>query len=116
MTEEDPTRTDPDKYHTIFEDEFVRVLEYHDAPGAMTSPHHHPDSVMYTMSGFRRRLHVDGSTRDVELQPGNAFWLPAQVHAGENIGNTETHVLFVELKGTNDQPLAQPETVGPDLG
>ena len=25
-------------------------------------------------------------------------WLPAQQHAGENIGNTETHVLFVELK------------------
>jgi hypothetical protein len=24
--------------------------------------------------------------------------LPAQVHAGENIGTTGTHVLFVELK------------------
>jgi hypothetical protein len=25
-------------------------------------------------------------------------WLPAQQHAGENIGDTDTHVLFVELK------------------
>ena len=25
-------------------------------------------------------------------------WLPAQQHAGENIGDTETHVIFVEFK------------------
>ncbi|RZU30647.1 hypothetical protein [Blastococcus saxobsidens] len=27
-------------------------------------------------------------------------WLPAQRHSGENIGDTDTHVLFVELTGT----------------
>ncbi len=33
------------------------------------------------------------------MEPGRAYWLPAQTHAGENTGTTPTHVLFVELKG-----------------
>ena len=111
---EDPVVTDPDKYHAIFENEMVRVLEYHDVPGARTSPHRHPASVMYTLSGFERRLHADGTTRDVELEPGRVFWLPAQVHQGENIGTTETHVLFVELKTAPPDQATPPVLPGPD--
>jgi quercetin dioxygenase-like cupin family protein len=95
----DPTCTDPDKYRTVFENDRVRVLEYRDEPGARTRPHRHPDSVMVTLSAFDRRLHIDGGSRDVTMTPGNAHWLPAQQHAGENTGTTPTHVLFVELKG-----------------
>jgi hypothetical protein len=95
---DDPTCTDPDKYEAIFENDRVRVLEYRDTPGAKTQRHRHPDSVMYTLSAFRRRLHLDDASRDVVMEPGNAFWLPAQAHIGENIGTTDTHVLFVELK------------------
>jgi hypothetical protein len=32
------------------------------------------------------------------MTPGLARWLPAQRHIGENIGDTESHVVFVELK------------------
>jgi len=32
------------------------------------------------------------------MPAGLTGWLPAQQHAGENIGDTGTHVLFVELK------------------
>lgn len=94
----DPACTDPDKYRVIFENDRVRVLEYRDLPGGKTHPHQHPDSVMYTLSAFERRLHAGQGTRDVVLEPGHAHWLPAQTHAGENIGTTPTHVLFVELK------------------
>jgi len=38
--------------------------------------------------------------REGELEAGSVGWLPAQDHHGENIGNTPTHVLFVELKET----------------
>ncbi len=96
---DDPTCTDPDKYRAIFENDRVRVLEYRDTPGAKTQPHRHPDSVMYTMSDFQRRLHFDDGHRDVLMESGHAFWLPAQTHAGENIGTSDTHVLFLELKG-----------------
>ena len=104
MVDDDPTWTDPDKYRTVFENDLVRVLEYRDTPGAVTSPHRHPDSVLYTLSGFSRRLRLGGVTRDVELRAGEVHWVPAQVHAGENIGTTDSHALFVELKTSGSQP------------
>ena len=96
---DDPTVTDPDKYRVLFENERVRVLEYRDRPGDRTSPHRHPDSVMVRLSSFERRLIQGDRERDVQLQAGRAVWVAAQEHAGENIGDTEAHVLFVEFKG-----------------
>jgi beta-alanine degradation protein BauB len=101
----DPVETNPDHYAVVFENDRVRVLEYKDRPGDRTTPHEHPDSVMHTLSSFRRRLHAGDAHRDVEMPAGLTGWLPAQRHAGENIGDTDTHVLFVELKegsGTGD--------------
>lgn len=57
-----------------------------------------PDREMYTLSSCSRRLHVGDMTRDVQLEAGHTHWLPAQVHAGENIGSSDTYVLLVELK------------------
>jgi beta-alanine degradation protein BauB len=94
----DPAVTNPDVYKVVFENERVRVLEYLDEPGHRTTPHRHPDSVMHTLSSFRRRLIADGQEREVDMPAGLTGWLPAQEHAGENIGETSTHVLFVELK------------------
>jgi beta-alanine degradation protein BauB len=94
----DPSVTNPHNYRVVFENDRVRVLEYRDEPGESTTPHEHPDSVMYTLSAFRRRLHSGDAHRDVEMPAGLTGWLPAQQHAGENIGDTPTHVLFVELK------------------
>ncbi len=94
----DPTVTNPEHYTVVFENDRVRVLEYRDSPGDVTEPHDHPDSVMVTLSSFRRRLHHDGEQRDVEMVAERAGWLSAQRHHGENTGETETHVIFVELK------------------
>jgi beta-alanine degradation protein BauB len=94
----DPVTTNPDLYRVIYENERVRVLEYLDHPGDRTEPHAHPDSVMYTLSSFRRRLYADGEERDVDIAAETVAWLPAQRHAGHNIGDTPTRVLFVELK------------------
>ena len=95
---DDPTVTDPDKYRVIFENERVRVLEYRDRPGDRTSPHDHPDSVMYTLSSFDRRLIHGERERDVSLEAGRVVWVAAQRHQGENIGTTESHSVFIELK------------------
>jgi quercetin dioxygenase-like cupin family protein len=96
----DPTVTNPEHYRVIFENEKVRVLEYTDQPGDRTTPHEHPDSVMYTLTSFRRRLVSGEMQREVEIESGTASWLPAQEHHGENIGETATHVIFVELRDT----------------
>jgi hypothetical protein len=97
----DPVVTNPDSYKVVFENDQVWVLEYNDKPGHVTTPHEHPDSVMYTLSSFRRRLHSDKGQVDVEIATGTTAWLPAQKHAGENIGDSDTHVIFVELKSSH---------------
>ena len=66
----DPVETNPDHYQVVFENERVRVLEYRDRPGDITTPHRHPDSVMYTLSSFRRRLVSGDERREVELEAG----------------------------------------------
>lgn len=108
----DPVVTNPDNYRVIFENDRVRVLEYMDEPGNRTTPHKHPDSVMYTLSSFRRKLIHGDEERDVELPSGAAFWVPAQQHAGENIGNSQTHTIFVELKETAGESSPAPR-IGP---
>ncbi|MEA2367156.1 MAG: beta-alanine degradation protein BauB, partial [Thermoleophilaceae bacterium] len=99
----------------VFENDRVRVLEYRDAPGERTSPHHHPDSVMYTLSSFKRRLAHGERETDVEMPAGKVGWLNAQEHHGENIGETDTHVLFIELKepaSTDGAPELGPQAPG----
>lgn len=94
----DPVVSNPTLYSVIFENERVRVLQYEDHPGQQTVPHGHPDSVMITQTAFRRRLVAGEKSVDVELPAGAARWLDAQRHSGENIGDTDTRCIFVELK------------------
>ena len=81
----DPLVTDPERYRVIYENERIRVLEYTDAPGDRTHDHEHPDSFMYSLASFRRRL----------------------VH-----GDTASHAIFVELK--EDRPPLGDGRLGPD--
>ena len=104
----DPVVTNPMHYKVIFENEHVRVLDYTDQPGDRTTPHEHPNSVMYTFTSFRRRLSSGDVERDVDISAETTSWLPAQQHSGHNIGDTPTHVILVELKSS----LAAPPSAG----
>ena len=100
---DNPTVTDPDNYEAVMENEHVRVLRYHDVPGAKTNQHSHPDSLLYALSAFRRRLiFPDGTVKERDFRTGDVMWIPAQTHVGENIGSTATEVLLIEMK--QDQP------------
>jgi len=99
MVNDDPTLTNPDFYRTLWENDLVRVLEYNDEPGAETTPHEHPNSVMVTLTGFSRKLSAGGREFDVTLPAGQAVWLPAQRHSGHNTGDTPTKTILIELKG-----------------
>jgi quercetin dioxygenase-like cupin family protein len=114
VTKLDPVQTNPNLYRVVFENERVRVLAYHDEPGARTTPHEHPDSLMLTMSSFRRRLTSGDQQTELELPAGAVRWLAAQEHSGENIGDTATDVYFVELKEEAPERRAQSESaLGP---
>src|SRR5471030_672183 len=113
MTHDDPVTTNPDHYRVLWEKERERVLDYLDEPGEATTPHDHPDTVMVTLTDFRRRLVSGDNEVDVELQSDRAVWLPAQRHAGINIGDTATHTILIELKGENR--VVHSPALGPDL-
>ncbi len=108
----DPVVTNPGFYQVLFENDRVRVLEYRDEPGHQSVPHEHPDSVMVTLSSFRRRLTMGERSVDVELEANEARWLAAQTHSGLNTGSTPTHAIFVELK----EPSLTPSTGDAPLG
>jgi hypothetical protein len=96
---QDPVKTDSDKYKIVFENERVRILEYRDKPGDKTTMHAHPDFVVVSRSAFKRRLTLPGGKSGMrEFKPGEVMWTDAQSHIGENIGDTDTDVLIIELK------------------
>jgi hypothetical protein len=109
----DPIEASPELYHVIFENERVRVLRYRDAPGDSTRPHEHPDSVMVTLSGFHRRITAGERVVEVELGAGEVRWLDAQEHSGENIGDTDTVSIFVELKEAGPGGATTDAVLGP---
>lgn len=109
----DPVASNPLLYSVIFENERVRVLEYLDHPGQESVPHDHPDSVMVTLTSFRRRLISGERAVDVDLPAAAARWLDAQHHSGHNIGNTDTHCIFVELKELTSHARTTEGVLGP---
>ncbi len=94
----DPLVTDPGLYQLLFENDRVRVLQYRDHPGDATHAHSHPDSVMITLSSFRRVITAGGRDHDVALDAHQVRWVDAQEHQGLNVGDTDTHSIFIELK------------------
>jgi quercetin dioxygenase-like cupin family protein len=108
---DDAVKTDPDKYKVVLENERVRVLEYRDKPGQKTDMHTHPDFVLQAMAPFKRKLTLsNGKTMTREFKAGEIVWMNAQSHIGENIGDTDTHVLITELK-----EIASKKTVETDV-
>lgn len=96
---QDAVHTDSDKYRVILENDCVRVLDYKDLPGEKTHPHRHPDFVLYALGAFKRTLTLpDGKVLRRQFNAGDVMWSDAQTHTGENVGETPTHVLMVELK------------------
>ena len=96
---QDPVHTDGDKYKVLLENARVRVLEYRDKPGDKTVQHAHPAFVVYAMSPFKRKIHLpDGRTLVREFKAGEVLWSEAQTHIGENVGETPTHIIMVEMK------------------
>jgi len=95
----DPTKVAGDVYKMVMENDRVRVFDVRFKPGQKAMMHGHPDHVIYVLSDYTLNLKLpDGSSQEVQLKAGQAFWMGAGPHAAENIGKTEGHALVVELK------------------
>ena len=98
-TASDPVASDGDKYKVLHENDRVRVLEYRDLPGVRTAEHRHPAFVLYAVAPFKRKLTLPGGKVLVrEFKAGEILYSDEQTHIGENVGDTPTHVIMVEIK------------------
>jgi hypothetical protein len=95
----DPLRVAPASFKVLLENRRVRVLEASDPPGATVPSHEHPDSIVLALTPARQRMiAADGTSREVEVQPGQVTLLPAGAHSTVNLGPERARALIVELK------------------
>ena len=95
----DPIKVGPGIYTLKFENEKVRVSEILFKPGDKMPMHQHPDHFVYVLSAATMRLsYPDGKVNEISAVPGQVMWIPAETHAGANIGTTDFKALVVELK------------------
>ena len=52
---------------------------------------------MVTLSSFRRVITAGGRDHDVALDAHQVRWVDAQEHQCLNVGDTDTHSIFIEL-------------------
>lgn len=96
----DPVKLSPQYYKVVVDNEFVRVLEYRLKPGQKEPLHTHPCGVVYYLTGAKSRVSTpDGKTTEGETTAGNIVWREPTTHAIENIGNTESRAIAIEMKG-----------------
>jgi quercetin dioxygenase-like cupin family protein len=102
---EDPAVVNSKTIKVRFENDKVRVLEANLPPGVKEQVHSHPAYVIYVLSGGKYRNYAsDGKTTEGELKTGEVLYREPLTHAAENIGNTEMHMILVELKGDVVRP------------
>jgi quercetin dioxygenase-like cupin family protein len=97
---QDPVKVDPKHYTVEFENDQVRVLRIHYAPGDKSVMHVHPDSVAVFLTDQTAKFtYPDGKSEEVTGKKGTSKFIPAGPHLPENIGKGPLEVVLVELKG-----------------
>lgn len=112
---QDPIKSNPDVYKLVLENSSVRVLRVSVKPGAKTTMHEHPDTVIVALSDARVKFTgADGKTTDAPLKAEQAMWAPAEKHMGENLEKNQVDVVLVELKPSK-APAATIPTNRPEM-
>ena len=96
---QDPVKVSPQYYKVLLENDQVRVLEYRLKAGEKEPMHSHPAGVVYVLSGAKLKFsYPDGRTEERAAAIGETFWREPITHAVENVGDTEAHVIAIDLK------------------
>jgi quercetin dioxygenase-like cupin family protein len=96
--EMDPLAAVSNVYNLLFENDRVRVKVVFKPGDIAKMHHHHPDHVVYALNGGKGKMTSGGKTNESEIKTGSVFFLEAQDHEFENIGNTTYEAIVVELK------------------
>jgi quercetin dioxygenase-like cupin family protein len=95
----DPLRAAADTHKLALENKFVRVLDVHIPPGKVEPRHRHPHGLSVYFTDWDVKVTPDGGPGEVHHRKAGTFqWSEAVTHTVENVGQTEGHVLRIELK------------------
>lgn len=98
-TSKDPVKVSPQYYKVLFENDQVRVLDYHLKPGEKEPMHSHPAGIVYVFGDATLKITLpDGKTEERPAKAGETFWREPVTHSVENTGTTEAHALAIDLK------------------
>jgi len=96
---QDPVQVDPKHYTMVFENDAVRVLRIHYAPGEKSVMHYHPQAVAVFLGDMSTKFtYPDGKTEMMTVKMGDVRLTPAGAHLPENTGSTPVDLVLVELK------------------
>lgn len=97
---QDPTKVDAAHYKVEFENNTVRILRIHYAPGEKSVMHHHPDTfAVFLTDSHVKMTFPDGKTEMVTRKAGETQAMPAGEHLPENVGDKAMELVLVEFKG-----------------
>jgi quercetin dioxygenase-like cupin family protein len=95
----DPLQVAADSHKLAFENAFVRVLDVHVAAGKSEPRHRHPHGMSVYFTDWDANVTVDGAAPQVHHRKVGTFaWSDAVVHTVQNVGQSEGHILRIELK------------------
>jgi quercetin dioxygenase-like cupin family protein len=95
----DPVKVAADTHKVAFENGFVRVLDVHLPPGKVEPRHRHPHGLSVYFTDWEAKVTVDGGAPEVHpRKAGTVAWSEAVIHAVQNVGKTEGHIIRIELK------------------
>ena len=86
--------------HTIiFENDKVRIVRYHFDPRAKVPSHQAPNLVaVYLTEANLQLVFPDGRVQNEKRKAGEAVYLAAGEHTGENLADTPLEFIAVQLK------------------
>jgi len=97
---QDPAKVDPQHCKVEFENAQVRVLRWHVGPHEKVPMHEHPAYVEISLTGGHGRFtSPGGKTREDDSKAGQTRWNEPQKHSYENLSDSASESIQVELKG-----------------
>jgi quercetin dioxygenase-like cupin family protein len=95
----DPLVAARESYKVTFENDLIRVLDINLRKGKRSPMHSHPNYLGYAVTSCRVRFtYPDGKSEEVAFKAGDTVWREAEAHQVDNVGDTDCHVLNIELK------------------
>ena len=96
---QDPVKVDAAHYKVVLENPSVRILKIDYAPGAKSTMHQHPDSIVVPLASSKVQFAMaDGKSETMDLAAETAMYTPAGTHNPTNLGTGRVDAVLIEFK------------------